>query len=209
MKSEKQILKKIKDKKVLLLLLLLLPFISIVIIIGFRHNFAPTNEEIIENVKNSKAYTSKVEYTVKNSKGEFKEETSVYFLKDTGMRIEFGADRVKIYKDGYISMQDKSGEYDVEEGIDNLYPLAFANNLLAGEITEISEGAEEWGDTKYLEVKINLSNINDHMTTAKIYINKSDQKPILTRIYDNDGKSRVDIVYKEFEYVKEIDKNLF
>lgn len=209
MKSEKQLLKKIKEKKVILLLLLLIPFISIIVIIGFRHNYMPTNEEILDFVRNSKAYTSKVEYTIKNSKGEYKEDTSIYYCRDVGMRIEFGQDRVKIYKDGYISMQDKGDEYELEKDFDSLYPLAFVNNILTGKIEEINEGSEEWGDTKYLEVNINLSNINNHMTSAKVYINKDDKKPILTRIYDQDGKSRVDIVYKEFNYLKEIDKNLF
>ena len=64
MKSEKNLLNKIKERKVLLLLLLLIPFISIIAIIGFRHNYAPTNEEIIEYIKKSKAYTSKAEYKI-------------------------------------------------------------------------------------------------------------------------------------------------
>ena len=51
MKSEKNLWNKIKERKVLLLLLLLIPFISIIAIIGFRHNYAPTNEEIIEYIK--------------------------------------------------------------------------------------------------------------------------------------------------------------
>lgn len=209
MKSEKSLLSKIKERKILILFLLLIPFISILAIIMFRHNYAPTNEEIIECVKTSKAYTSKAEYVIKNSKEEYKEDTSIYYCKDVGMRIEFGEDRVKIYKDGYISMQDKRDKYELEKDFDALYPLAFVNNLLNGEIKEVNEGSEEWGDTKYLEVEVNLSNINDHMTSAKVYINKEDKKPILTRIYDKNGKSRVDILYKEFNYLKEIDKNLF
>ncbi|MDU3355930.1 germination lipoprotein GerS-related protein [Clostridium sp.] len=193
----------------MLLLLLLIPFISIIAIIGFRHNYAPTNEEIIEYIKKSKAYTSKAEYKIKNSKGEYKEDTNIYYCKDVGMRIEFGQDRIKIYKDGYISIQDKGGKYELEKDFDSLYPLSFVSNLLCGDIEEINEGAEEWGDIQYLEIKVNLSNINDHMTSAKIYINKEDKTPIVTKIYDKDGKNRVDIVYKEFNYLKEIDKNLF
>lgn len=209
MKSEKNLLNKIKERKGIFLLLLLIPFISIIIIICFRHNYMPTNEEIVEYMKNSRAYTSKVEYTIKNSKGEYTEDTNIYYCKDVGMRIEFGKDRVKIYKDGFISMQDKGDEYELEKDFDSLYPLAFINNLLMGEIEEVTEGSEEWGETKYLEVKINLSNINDHMIAAKVYINKEDKKPIVTKIYDKQGKVRVEILYKDFNYLKEIDKNLF
>ena len=49
-------------------LLLLIPFISIIIVIIFRHSYFPTNEEIIEEVKNAENYTSKVEYQRKNQK---------------------------------------------------------------------------------------------------------------------------------------------
>lgn len=209
MKSEKSLLSKIKEKKFLILFLLLIPFISIIGIIVFRHNYAPTNEEIIEWVKSANYYTSKVEYVIKNSKQEYKDEASIYYCKDVGMRIEFGQDRVKIYKDGYISMQDKGDKYELKKDFDSLYPLAFVNNILNGEIKAVNEGSEEWGDTKYLEIEVNLASINDHMTSAKVYINKEDKKPIVTRIYDKNGKSRVDILYKEFNYLKEIDKNLF
>lgn len=209
MKSENQIIKKIKSKKWLLLLLLLIPFLSIILIITFRHNYTPTNEEIVKYAREAKVYTGKVEYTIKNSKKEYKESTNIYYCKDVGMRIEFGQDRVKIYKDGYISMQDKGDEYELEKSFDSLYPLAFVNNILNGDIKNISEGSEEWGDTNYLEVTLSLSNINSHMTSAKVYIDKKDKRPIVTKVYDISGKERVIIVYKDFNYAKEIDKSLF
>lgn len=208
MKSEKQILKKIKGKK-LLLLLLIIPFISIILIITFRHTYAPTNEEIIKKIKDLDAYSTKAEYIIKNTKGEYKEETNIYYCKDIGMRIEFGQDRVKIYKDGFINVNDNGDEYELNENFDTLYPLAFYNNLLSNEIKEVKEGSEEWGDIKYLEVDISLPSKNKHIASAKVYINKADKSPIVTKIYDSDGKERVAILYKEFKELKEIDRGLF
>lgn len=206
---EKNFLEKIKGKKILFLMILLIPFISILLIIMFRHTYAPTNEEIIESIKSIKSYTVEAEYTIKNSKGEYKQETKMYYCKDVGMRIEFDGDRVKIYKDGYINMKDKNDEYELNESIDIVYPLSFYNNLLNNPIESIEENEQEWGDTKYLEILVNLPGNNKHLSKAKVYVDKENKKPLVSKIYDNNGKECITIVYKNFEEVKEIDKKLF
>lgn len=190
-------------------LLMAVPFISIMLVIIFRHEYDPTNEEILESVKNSKAYSSQVDYTIKNSRGEYKEETNIYYGKELGMRIEFGQERVKIYKDGYISMNDNGDEYKVDGDLDKVYTLSFVSNLLTNEIKDIKEESEEWGDTKYLKVEISLPFKNNHMSSAKLYINKKDKCPIITKIYDINNDEKMTIVYKDFKYLDEIDKELF
>ena len=53
--KEKDIKKKSHIKRnILITLLMIIPFISIILAILFRHAVAPTNEEIIEHVKNMK-----------------------------------------------------------------------------------------------------------------------------------------------------------
>ena len=191
------------------LILLVIPFISIVAIILFRHAYNPTNEEIIEFLRDSKAYESEATYKVINSKGEYEENTKIYYGKDLGMRIEFGQERVKIYKDGFISMKDGDETYELEKGMDCLFPLAFPNNLLSYDIKSIEEGQEEWGDTKYLEVIVEIPGINEHVVEAKLYINKKYKSPILLKIYDNKENERVIIVYNNFKFLDEVDEAIF
>lgn len=190
-------------------LLLLIPFVSIIIVIIFRHSYFPTNDEIIEEVKNADNYTSKVEYQIKNSMGEYKENTTIYYSKDQGMRIEFEENRVKIYNDGIINVNDNGYEYELEGDFDQFYPLAFTNNLLLNEIKDVEEGSEEWGEGQYIEINIELPFKNTHMTSAKLYINKEDKVPIVAKVYDINKKERVTIIYKEFEYLEEVDEKLF
>ena len=209
MKSKKKVKEKTKSKKWLVLLLLIIPFISIISIVIFRHTYAPTNEEIIDYIKNIKSYTVDAEYVVKNSKKEYKEDTSMYYCKDAGMRIEFGKDRVKIYKDGFINVNENGDEYQLEDKFDSVYPLGFYNNLLERNIKDIKEGSEEWGDIKYLEVSLDIDEKNKHVSSAKVYINKADKSPIVTKIFDSKGEERVTITYSNFKEVKEIDENLF
>ena len=198
-----------KGKYIVISTLLLVPFISIFLIIQFRHIFMPTNDEIIEYVMKSEGYRSDAEYTIINSKGKFEEEVTMYYKKNYGFRVEFPEERVKIYKDGYISIVENDYEYELNEGFDTLYPLGFVSNILKNEITEVNEGTEEWGDIKYLEICINLSIKNKHLCKAKVYINKEDKSPIVTKIYDSDGEESVIIVYDDFNYLDNIDKSLF
>jgi outer membrane lipoprotein-sorting protein len=199
---------KFKTSKILLLLLLI-PFISIILVIIFRNVYFPTNEEILESAKDAKAYFSKAEYTIKNSKGEYKEEANIYYCKEQGMRIEFGQERVKIYKDGYISMNYNGDKYKLNGDFDEVYTLAFISNLLSNEVKDIKEESEEWGDIKYLVVEISLPFKNNHMNSAKLYINKVDKSPIVTKIYDINNDEKLTIVYKDFRYINKIDKELF
>lgn len=198
---------KLINKK--LILLLFIPFIAIIAVIIFRHVYNPSNEEILEYVKEANQYSSKVRYIINNSKGKYTEDATLYYSKDHGMRIEFGQDRVKIYKDGFISMNDNGDKYELEKSFDEIYPLAFTSSLLTNNMESITEGSEEWGDTEYLEVKINLPFKNNHINWAKLYINKKDKSPIGTKIYDVDNKERLTIIYKDFNYLDEIDETLF
>lgn len=199
----------VKSIKKWIFLLLLIPFVSIILVIIFRHNYYPSNEEIIENVKNTNAYMANAKYTIENSRGKYEENTKIYYSKNYGMRIEFGTDRIKLYRDSTIDMTDKGDKYELDGQFDKLYPLAFINELLSNNIQEIREGAEEWGDTKYLEITLNLPYKNNHMTSAKLYINKEDNTPIIAKIRDINGEDRVTIAYTDFKYMKELDKSLF
>ena len=197
----------LKNKRILLLLFV--PFISIIMVIIFRNVSNPTNTEIVEYLKESKMYSCKVKYIVKNDKGEYTEESKLYYCKNKGMRIEFEEDRVKIYRDGFISMNDSGYEYEINENLDRVYPLAFVNNILDNNIISIEEGTEEWGDTKYIEVNLQLNFKNNHMNLAKLYINKDTKSPIVTKVYDINNKEKLEIIYEDFKYLNEIDDELF
>lgn len=189
-----------KSKKVLFILLV--PFISIFLIIQFRHVYMPTNEEIVESLINTKDYCTRAEYIIKNSRGEHKEEIKMYYSKENGMKLEFGENRIKIYQNGIINIQENEYKYEVNDDFDTLYPMGFVQNILSYEIEDIKENSEEWGEIKYIEINVNIPSKNKHISKAKVYINKEDKTPIVTKIYDDENNERVIIKYKEFEDLK-------
>ena len=97
----------------------------------------------------------------------------------------------------------------MDEGIDRVYPLASINNILSNNVLTIEEGQEEWGDKVYIKVIVKLPFENEHMDYAYIFLDKENQIPVVTQIYDVKDKERIRITYKNFEKLKEVDKNLF
>ena len=178
-------------KKIIITLLLIIPFISIVLVVIFRGVLSPNNEEIIRELKNIKCYETKVEYIVKNSKGEEREETTQYYSKDDGVRIEFADEKVKLYKSDGIHVKDNSstGEYIVDNEMDILHSMAFMNKILSYPLKSesVKEGQEEWGDKIYIQVDTELFLNNEHFNSARIFINKKTKTPIGIIVYDKDG----------------------
>lgn len=200
-------------KKIIITLLLIIPFISIFLVVIFRGILSPDNEEIIRDLKNIKCYETKVEYIVKNSRGEERESTVQYYSKEEGVRVEFDDDKVKLYKSDGIHVRDNSstGEYVIESDMDILHSMAFMNKILSYPLKSdsIKEGQEEWGDKIYIQVDTELFLNNEHFNSARIFINKKTKTPIGIVIYDKDGNDSVRIIYEDFKIVKEVDDDLF
>lgn len=199
-------------KKLLLMLLVSIPVILIILVILFRITAEPTNEEIIKSLKEIKAYKTEVEFVVKNSRDEERQDTIQYFKKDVGGRIDFGEDRTKIYKEDMILVKDNisNKEYTVEDKLDELYSISFLNKLLSCPIDNdgIKEGQEEWGETEYIVFTSELFLKNDNLDKIKIFIDKQKKAPIGAIIYDKNNKDRVRIVYRNFQKLKDLDEEL-
>lgn len=201
------------SKKYVLFFLSFIPVIIILLVIMLRNIVSPSNQEIIDKVRNIQCYTSDVEYIFKNDRSEFREETIQYYSRDLGSRIEFkgGYEPVKVYKGGEIKVEGSNDEeFILERDIDELYPLAFIENILDNPITEdIKEVKEEWGDGQYIEVCVGYNNKNKHLNKAKFYIDKNKRVPALLKIIDDADKERVRIIFKNFKIEKSLDDNLF
>jgi len=192
---------------------LLIPVCIILVVILGRHVVTPSNEDIINELKNTKYYSSKVDYVFKNSKSQFEESTMQYYSADKGSRIEFqeGSGRVKVYNGGEIRVEgNEDNEYTIEKDIDVIYPLAFMENILSNpQIDEIKEVKAEWGDGVYLQVNIQYQSQNKHLSKAEFYIDKNKEAPVLLKVLDDSGKERIIINYKDFKKEKSLSDDLF
>lgn len=201
-----------KKKKIMIGLIISIPIIFIGIVVALEFFISPSNEEIIEKIKNIKSYKTGVEFIVTNSREELREETLLYHSKDKGSRIEFGQDRVKIYSNDEIKVKDNisGSEYLENQELDIVHSLAIIDKILSYEIDKnsIVENQEEWGNTKYIELQVKLPFDIQHLDKAKVFVDKDKKEPIGTIIYNKEGKEKIKIIYKDFEKVKEISEDL-
>ncbi|EHJ02304.1 putative secreted protein [Clostridium sp. DL-VIII] len=206
-------LKKLLNNKALIAgILILIPIFIILLIVLCRQVIMPSDEDIVNDLKNTKCYSSKVEYSFINSKSESKESTMQYYSMGKGSRIEFndGYKRVKVYKGGEIKVQGEDEEFTLDKDIDVIYPLAFIENILSNQQSgDIKEVKAEWGDGVYLQLDIEYNNKNKHLNKAEFYIDKNKKVPVLLKILDDNDKERILITYKDFKKEKNLNNNLF
>lgn len=205
--------KSLFNKTLIIGIVVLIPIFLILLISLCRYVVTPSNEEIINELKNTKYYSSKVEYVFKNSKSQFEESTMQYYSFDKGSRIEFsnGYERVKVYNGGEIRVEgNQEEEYILDKDIDTIYPLAFIENILSNlQDSEIKEVKTEWGEGIYLKVDMKYNSKNKHLNKAEFYVDKDKGTPVLLRILDDSNKERVIITYKDFKKEKNLNDNLF
>ncbi len=205
--------KNLFSKKITIGILISVPIFIILFIILCRNIITPSNQDIINELKNTKCYSSTVEYVFKNSKTEFKESTMQYYSFEKGSRIEFkdGLEGVKVYKGEEIKVEGKEDEeYILDKNIDIIYPLAFIENILSNpQNGEIKEVKDEWGEGIYLQVDIKYNSKNKHLSKAEFYVDKNTKLPVLLKILDENNKERVIITYKDFKKEKNLNDNLF
>ncbi len=202
---------KLDIKKKIIFLVMIPIFIIIAVILG-RKIVIPTNDEIINELKNTKMYTCNVEYTFINARDNFKENTKQYYRYDKGGRIEFDDyyRRIKIYNGEEIKLQIAGKDYRLNKNIDSIYPLSFIENILSYSISEpIEELNEEWGEGEYLKLNIDYGNDNRYLKTGEFYIDKNKRIPVALKVYDQFGNERILIKYNNFKYEKIISAGLF
>ena len=78
--------KNLFNKTLIIGILVSIPIFVILLVILCRHVITPSNEDIINELKNTKCYSSKVEYVFKNSKSQFEENTMQYYSFDKGCK---------------------------------------------------------------------------------------------------------------------------
>ncbi|MGV3026831.1 germination lipoprotein GerS-related protein [Clostridium thermobutyricum] len=179
--------------------IIILPIFILGLIVFFRNEVSPTNEQIIDSIKNMEQYESIVEFTITNTRGSYVEKAKLHYSKNHDPIMEFGDRLVKTYKKDSIIMKYKDGkEYNLEKDTDSFYVLAIINNLLNNPVTKIENESLEWGDLEYIKVSIDIISNNQHLDKAVFYVNKKEKVPMLIKIFDVNGKERVKIEYREF-----------
>lgn len=172
-----------------------------------------SEKEVVEYLKNIKSYKCKASISILNNRQTIEYKCTAFYDEKLGARLEIGEDRVFIYKDKWIHVDDKiSGrKYSIEESFDNLFYLAFVNKYIklmyTNEDTKYYIQEESGRKVQLIELTIPDNNIN--MAKAVLYVDVKTLVPEKIMIYDNKDKERVRIVYSEFAANEKLNSELF
>lgn len=197
------------------LLLILLFFIVGVVAVAaaYQKLYKVTPEEILDEIKKVNAYTVEVTYVIKNARGEIKEQSIQFYDKTIGTRVDFGQDRILIYKDNKIFIKDlkSNNTYEVDNNFDQFYKLAFLNEV-GKYILNDEEFKYHYSDIegkRFLILEFSTLSSNENLYKEVFIIDIEKKSPREMIIYDKRGNERGRITYNNYKKADKLDKKLF
>jgi outer membrane lipoprotein-sorting protein len=172
-----------------------------------------TPEEITCYLKDLNSYSSIVNMHIKNDRQTIDYELKQYYQKDLGYRLELGQDRIMVYKDDKIYINDlKSGfKYNTDKNFDELFRLSFIGEYIELLYTneKIKYKNKKLEGIDYLSIELLIPGGNKNIDNAVLYINTDTNLPSRLYIFDVKGNEKVEVIYKDFIPNDEVKKDLF
>lgn len=200
-----------KNKLYLILSIILIIVISVVLYSCKRK--PKTAEENFDLLKTIKSYSTDAIFSYKNSRGETTEKCKQYYDSTKGYRLEIGEDRIQIYKDKKIFVQDlkNNAKYTLEKDFDELYKYTFIGEYINLMYTseDIKYFCKKIEGKNYAVVELFIPGNNKNIAKAALFINQDNNLPDKLIVYDDRGNERLQVIYEGFKVEDELDKNLF
>lgn len=172
-----------------------------------------TNDEVVDYFKNIKTYKCDAVINLFNDRQSNQYSCKLYYDENKGNRIEIGSDRVQVYKDKSIYVEDKisNQKYTLSEDFDKVFSLSFLNKYirLIYVNEDIKYNIKEENGRKYQLIQLDIPENNVNMVKAVLMIDIKTLEPQYLTIYDNKDKERVRVEYSSFEADNELDAKLF
>lgn len=171
------------------------------------------NEDALNLLKSMDSCSSDFELSIKNDKGNIDYSGKQYYDKRYGCRLELGKDRIYIYKNNNIYVNDiKSGsKYVLDKDFDELFRLGFISEYIALLYTneDIKYETKTTDGISYEIVKLTIPGINPSLSRAELYVDSQTGIPDKILIYDKEDKQKVIIRYKNFNAETKLSEDIF
>ncbi|MGL4450940.1 MAG: germination lipoprotein GerS-related protein [Sarcina sp.] len=160
---------------------------------SYKQNNNP--DKIIKDIIMSKKYELEVEYTTKNSRGEFTQKAKVFYANDeTKLILE---DKEQIFSKDKIKINYFEGDkhFTVDRSYDEFYRFFLLNELskyLKGKDVKYTQAAD------IMTIDFKTDSLNKNFAKAKLTINLREKEPETLIIFDDAGKEKVSVKYSGF-----------
>ena len=172
-----------------------------------------SDKEVVRYFKSIESYKSKALIAITNDRQTIEYSCNLYYDSSRGARLELGEDRIYLYKNKNIEVQDLISKrtYEQDENFDKLYYMTFINEYI--KLMYVNEDTkyyiEEKNGKRYQLVELTIPDNNRNMAKAVLYVDSKALVPEKILIYDYKGKERVKFTYSEFVANEKLDEKLF
>ncbi|MGL4655355.1 MAG: germination lipoprotein GerS-related protein [Sarcina sp.] len=183
-----------KNKILISIVVLILVVVgSLAFYTSYKQNTNP--DKIVKDIIMAKEYEVEVEYTTKNSRGEFTQKAKIFHANDeTKLVLE---DKEQIFSKDKIKINYFEGDkhFTVDRSYDEFYRFFLLNELpkyLNGKGVKYNQNED------IMAIDFKTDSLNNHFSTAKLTINLREKEPEALVIFDNAGKEKVTVKYSGF-----------
>jgi outer membrane lipoprotein-sorting protein len=198
-------------KKKLLILFTFALLLS-VLFSGCRKSNRDPND-VLNFIKSLDSYSTSYKMDIMNDKQTITYEGKQYYDKKLGYRLELGEDRVFIYKDDKIYVQDvkNKNNYILNKDFDDIYKISFIKEYLKLLYTDedIKYDFKTIDNKSFQLIYLTIPGGSREMSRAVMYVNLKTYFPEMVLIYDEKGNERRRITYTNFVSNPTLDQKLF
>jgi outer membrane lipoprotein-sorting protein len=195
------------------LLILFAVFFMISTMISGCDKKSENPNEVTNFLKDLSGYSTDFTMEFKNDKQTLNYEGKQFYSKTLGYRMELGQDRIFIYKNDKIYVNDvKSGlKYTTDQEFDYLYRISFIKEYLKMLYTneEIKYDFKDVNGIKYQLIELIVPGGNRETSKAVMYVNMKNNFPEKVLIYDINNNEKIKITYSNFVANPELSEDLF
>lgn len=169
--------------------------------------------EITNFLKDIDGYSTDFVMETKNDKQVITQEGKQFYKKEQGYRLELGQDRVFIYKEDKIYVQDikNNFKYTLDKDFNNGYRISFIKEYIKLLYTneEIKYAFKDIEGKKYQLIELLIPGGSSETSKAVMYVDTKTYFPQWILVYDEKNNERIKITFNNFQAGPELNGDLF
>lgn len=199
-------------RKIPIILFLIIALFSSLFFSGCKTRKMEPNE-VTDFLKDMNSYSTDVSIQIKNDKQTINYNCKEFYRQDIGYRLEINQDRVMIYKNNKIYINDikNNKKYVAKEDFDNLYSYSFIGEYIRLLYTDenVKYSYKTESGREFLLIKLIIPGGSREINNAVMYVDNKSFKPEKVIIFDDKGNEKVLVEYKKLILDEDVSENLF
>lgn len=175
--------------------------------------FGKRTKDALGYLKSLKTYQCSMDITVKNDKQNLNYTAKQFYSKKFGYRFDFDNDRKIFYNNDklYVSDMINGQRYVLDNDFGYIYKVSFIGEFIKLMYTNesIDQTYKTLNGVEYEIFTTDVPSNNRNISKAVLYVDVKTKLPVVVVLYDDNGKDKITIKYKDFKPNVELEKSIF